>query len=136
MAAFGIISQMLFWGFVRTALVGGVQSVGVVELLRTGRGYFWKMLLFQLMLFPVFLVVILGITSAAKMVLHGQAEQDEASRLLNIVAAAATSLILMKPVYFVPAQIVRKDCGIFEALLNLGQTKLLKMRFFLILAVI
>jgi hypothetical protein len=135
MAAFVIISQMLFWGFVRTALVGGVQSVGLMELLKTGKGYFWKMLFFQLMLFPVFVLIILAVTSGVQMVLYGHVKQDDVSEWLNMVGATAASLILIKPVYFVPAQIVRKDCGIMEAVRNLGQTRLLKMRYFLIMAV-
>jgi hypothetical protein len=40
MALFGIISQMLFLGFLRTAAVGVMQPVTPMELLRTGRGYF------------------------------------------------------------------------------------------------
>lgn len=135
MAAFGIISQMLFWGFVRTALIGGVQSVGPVELLRTGRGYFWKMLLFQVMLFPLFLLIIFAATSGVQLLLYGHVKQDEVPGWLNIVGVTAASLILIKPVYFVPAQIVRKDCGILEAVRSLGQTRLLKMRYFLVIAV-
>jgi len=135
MAAFVIFSQMLFWGFVRTALIGGVQSVGPAELLRTGRGYFWKILLFQVILFPLFVLILFAVTSGVQLILHGDVKQDEVSGWLNILGATTASLILIKPVYFVPAQIVRKDCGILEAVRSLGQTQLLKMRYFLVIAV-
>jgi hypothetical protein len=135
LALFGIVSQMLLWGFLRTAVVSGAQPVQPMELLKTGRGYFWKLLLFHLMLSPLFLLVILAVVSGAQVVLPGHVKQQEIPPWLNVVSVSAASLVLLKPMYFVPAQILRKDCGIWDAVKGMRQTQLLRMRYFLTAAV-
>jgi hypothetical protein len=135
MALFGIISQMLFLGFLRTAAMGVIQSVTPMELLRTGRAYFWKMLLFQLILFIASQLIIVAIVVGTQMVMFGQVKVEEIPLWLNIVSTSVAAIILLKPMYFVPANLVRRDCGIWDAIQCLGQTRLLRIRFFLVFAV-
>jgi hypothetical protein len=135
MAFFGIISQMLFLGFLRTAAIGVIQSVTPMELLRTGRAYFWKVLLFQLLLFVASQLIIIAIVVVTEMVLFGQVNVEEIPLWLNIASTGVAALILLKPMYFVPANIVRRDCGIWDAIQCLGQTRLLGIRLFLVFAV-
>jgi len=135
-AIFSIIAQMLFWGFLRSAAVGGVQPAEPMVLLRTGRPYFWKLLLFQLLLLPVVLLIILVIQVGVQMLLSGKADLQTPPPLwLEIVGATATGLILMKPVYLIPALILLQNCGIWDALRNLRQIRMLEMRHFVTIAV-
>ncbi len=134
MALFGIISQMLLWGFLRTVAIGGAQPVEPKELLRTGRGYFWKMFIFQLVLLPVFMAIIFAVVTGVQMVLYGQTKEDIPA-WLSIVSGSAAGLILLKPTYLVPAQILTRDCGIWEAVRDLRQTRLFGTKYFPVMAV-
>jgi hypothetical protein len=135
-AIFSIISQMLFWGFLRSVAVGGVQPAEPMALLRIGRTYFWKLLLFQLLLLPVVLLVISVIQVGAQMLLYGKVElQTHPPLWLEISGTTVTGLILMKPVYLIPALILLRDCGIWDALRNLRQIRMLKMQHFMTIVV-
>jgi hypothetical protein len=130
-AIFSIISQMLFWGFLRTAAIGGIQPAEPMTLLRIGRMYFWRLLLFQLLLLPVVLLIILVIQAGAQMLVYGKVELQTHSPLwLEIAGTTVTGLILMKPVYLIPALILLRDCGIRDALRGLRQTRLSEMGYF------
>jgi uncharacterized integral membrane protein len=133
-AIFSIISQMLFWGFVRSAAVEGIQPAEPMALLRIGRMYFWKLLLFQLMLLPVVLLIILVIQGGAQMLLYGKME-SEPPLWLSVAGAAVVGLVLMKPAYLIPAMILLRDYRIWDALRNLRQLRMLEMRHFMIITV-
>jgi hypothetical protein len=134
-AWFWVVCQMLLWGFLRTAVTGGTQSVRPMELLRTGRGYFWKLLVFHFMLAAAFLLIIVTVVGGGFVFWGGQMKEEEIPQWLKMISVITASLVLLKPMYFVPAQILRKDCGIREAIYGLKQTHLLRMRYFLITAV-
>jgi uncharacterized integral membrane protein len=131
-AIFGILSQMVFWGFLRTAAVGCMQPVEPTALLKTGRVYFWRMLLFQLLLLPVFLLVASVPQIAVQKLVYGKVTA-EPPLWLGVIAATAAGLILMKPIYLVPAMILRRNCGIWDALRNLRQVRLSEMGRFVII---
>jgi hypothetical protein len=135
-AIFSIISQMLFWGFLRSAAVGGIQPAEPMTLLRIGGIYFWKLLVFQLLLLPVVLLIVFVIQTGAQMFLYGKVELQTPPPLwLEITGATVTGLILMKPVYLIPATILLQNCGIWDALRNLRQIRMLKMQQFMTIAV-
>jgi hypothetical protein len=134
-AWFWVICQMMLWGFLRTAVTAGTQSVRPMELLRTGRGYFWKLLVFHFMLAVVFLLIVVTVVGGGLVFFNGQIKEEEIPLWLKVVSVATASLVLLKPMYFVPAQIVRNNCGIWEAIYGLKQTQLLRMRYFIITAV-
>jgi hypothetical protein len=135
-AIFSIIAQMLFWGFLRSAAIEGIQPAEPMALLRIGRKYFWKLLLFQLLLLPVVLLIVLVIQAGAQMLLYGKAELQTPPPLwLEIVGATVTGLILMKPVYLIPALILWRNCGIWDALRNLRQIRMLQMQHFMTIVV-
>lgn len=135
-AIFSIISQMLFWGFLRSAAIEGIQPAEPMVLLRIGRKYFWKLLLFQLLLLPVVLLIVLVIQAGVQILLYGKAELQTPPPLwLEIVGATVTGLILMKPVYLIPALILWRNCGIWDALRNLRQIRMLEMRQFMTVVV-
>lgn len=135
-AVFGIISQMLFWGFLRTAAVGGAQSAQPMELLRTGRNYFWKLLIFQLAWFVVFLFLVLMIQSGVSFFLHLEISPEKTPVWLGILSMLAASVVLVKLTYFVPAVMLVQDCGMWEALRRLREFCVLKMGQFLLLFVV
>jgi hypothetical protein len=128
--AFVIVSQMLFFGFLRTVAMGGTQSAEPMALLRTGREYFWRLLIFQLFLFAAFIFIALEILITVGLMTHQKIAINSIPGWLNILSQAGASLILVKLTYFIPAIVLVRNCGAWESLHWLREIRLFKMGWF------
>ncbi|MEN8126730.1 MAG: hypothetical protein ABFR90_02880 [Planctomycetota bacterium] len=122
MVLFGILWQMIYLGFLKTAAVSGGDPQQPIQLLRSGRPYFWRILLFQIFL-GLAVIVLNGIFLN---VLGGLIWQERSIEQLPDwfaqICALAGILIVLKPMLLVPAYVMVYDISAFVAF---GQ-----MRFF------
>lgn len=124
-----IIGFLLALGFVRTAHLYGPQSQGLVELLRTGAHFFWRMFVFSLLF-----GMLIGAAAAAVGVLTGSwqppsAQATPADRqpaiYLSILASTGMSVLLAKVLLLVPAIIIVRDARLFKSFTFLRNHRLL-----------
>ena len=111
----GILWQMIYLGFLKTAAVSEGEPKQPMQLLRTGRPYFWRILLFQLLL--GFVVMLLN--GVLLSVLSGLIWKERSVEDLPVwfaqLCALAGILIVLKPMLLVPAFIIVYDVSAFGA---------------------
>ncbi len=115
MILFGILWQMIYLGFLKTAAVSEGTPQQPMELLRSGRPYFWRILLFQMLLG----VVVMLLNGALLNILGGLIWQGRPIEDLPIwfaqLCALAGMLVVLKPMLLVPACVIVYDISAFAA---------------------
>ena len=115
MILFGILWQMIYLGFLKTAAVSEGTPQQPMELLRSGRPYFWRILLFQMLLG----VVVMLLNGALLNILGGLIWQGRPIEDLPIwfaqLCALAGMLVVLKPMLLIPACIIVYDISAFAA---------------------
>lgn len=119
-----VIWQMLYLGFLKTAAVEGVHPQQPKDLVRFGRPYFWKILLFQILLGIV--VMILGSVLVA--ILGGAIwnTQDVAQmpQWFSQVCGLVVIILMIKPMLFIPARMIVFDNSVIQAVLAMRQYRM------------
>ena len=111
----GILWQMLYLGFLKTAAVSEGQPQQPMELLRSGRPYFWRILLFQIMLgFAVMLLNAVFLNVLGGLIWQGRSIEDLPVWFAQLCALAGV-LIVIKPMLLIPACIIVYDISAFMA---------------------
>lgn len=109
-----IIWHLLFLGFLKTAAMDGETPREPVQLLMAGRPYLWRIIGFQflvgLALWAVTAVIMILYFGAA-----GQAAGTTPPMWLAEIVGAAAIVLMVKPVFLVPAFAVVLDLTLFEA---------------------
>ena len=125
---FLIISEMLRLGFIRTALTGGCKQREPIELLKTGRYFFWRMirfrLIYELVVFAVWFVLLTVLASF----LAGSSEPDNLPAWMARSGLFLACMILMKPWLLMPAIIVAVNCNVIESFRSLKRYRLMANR--------
>jgi hypothetical protein len=111
----GILWQMLYLGFLKTAAASEGLPQQPMQLLRSGRPYFWRIVLFQIMLG----VVVMLLNAVFLNVLGGLIWQGRSIEDLPVwfaqLCALAGVLIVLKPMLLVPACVIVYDISAFAA---------------------
>ncbi len=111
----GILWQMLYLGFLKTAAVSEGQPQQPMQLLRSGRPYFWRILLFQILLgFAVMLLNAVFLNVLGGLIWQGRPIEDLPVWFAQICALAGM-LIVLKPMLLIPACIIVYDISAFVA---------------------
>jgi len=111
----GILWQMLYLGFLKTAAVSEGEPKQPMELLRSGRPYFWRILLFQMMLgFAVMLLNFAFLNVLGGLIWPGRPIEQLPNWFAQICALAGV-LIVIKPMLLVPACVIVYDISAFAA---------------------
>ncbi|RKY13607.1 MAG: hypothetical protein DRP52_02295 [Planctomycetota bacterium] len=111
----GILWQMLYLGFLKTAAASGGQLKQPMQLLRSGRPYFWRILLFQMLLgFAVMLLNAVFLNVLGGLIWQGRPIEDLPVWFAQICALAGM-LIVLKPMLLVPACVIVYDLSAFAA---------------------
>lgn len=135
LAAFSIISQMMLWGFLRTTAVSGTSAVQPGTLLVVGREYFWKLFVVQIILWFALAVIASVQQVTVSYILYKKFIPDVIPSWLEIIPVIIGGIILIKPIYFMPAIMLVGDLNMIEAFRYLRQLDLFRMGRFLPLAV-
>jgi hypothetical protein len=135
LAAFSIISQMMLWGFLRTTSVTGPSAVQPGALLSVGRVYFWKLFVLQIILIFALILIASIIQVVFSSILYHKPIPDKMPLWLEIVPMLIAGIVLIKPIYFMPAVMLVGDVGIVDAFRYLRQLDLFRMGRFLPLAI-
>jgi len=135
-AALGIISQMMLWGFLRTIAVSQAQPIPPGQLLVTGRWYFWKLFAFQIILMLLLILVASVLQVVLTLSFYGSAAMNNAPAWVQIVSLLTAWVIFLKPFYFVPAVVLAKDISPLESVRAIRLLNLWEMKAFLSIAVV
>ena len=120
----GILWQMIYLGFLKTAAVSEGESKQPMQLLRTGRPYFWRIVLFQIMLgFVVMLLNGVFLNVLSGLIWQGRPIEDLPIWFAQLCALAGT-LIVLKPMLLVPARIIVYDVTAIEAFFQIRLCRL------------
>lgn len=118
-----VVWQMLYLGFLRTAALEGTAPHEPMALLRTGRPFFWRILVVQFVLGAAMWLVtglLAGIVGA------GMGYQTAAAfpQWLLELAGVASIALLVKPFFLIPAFMLAMDCSAMEAFGMMRQIRL------------
>lgn len=112
----GICWQMLYLGFLKTSAVYGAAFQQPMQLLLSGRPFFWRILFFQILLG----FVVLFLNSVLASFLGGLIWKDlpmtELPSWFIQICSLVGVLILLKPLLFVPGQIIVYDTTVFQSI--------------------
>ena len=113
---FAVLWQMLYLGFLKTSAVSGGQPQQPMQLLRSGRPYFWRILFFQIMLgFALMLLNSFLASSLGGLIWKGRPLAELPSWFVQLCALVGI-LVALKPLLLVPAQMIVYDITVFRAI--------------------
>ena len=113
---FAILWQMIYLGFLKTSAVSGGDPQQPLQLLRSGRPYFWRILFFQIMLgFALMLLNSFLASSFGGLIWKGRPFAELPQWFVQICALVGI-LIVLKPLLLVPAQMIVYDITVFQAI--------------------
>jgi hypothetical protein len=113
---FAILWQMIYLGFLKTSAVSGGEPQQPMQLLRSGRPYFWRILFFQIMLgFALVLLNSVLASSFGGLIWKGRPFAEMPQWFVQICALVGI-LIVLKPLLLVPAQMIVYDITVFQAI--------------------
>lgn len=135
LAAFSIIGQMMLWGFLRTTAVTGTSAVQPGTLLSVGRVYFWKLFVVQILLTFALILIASFVQVLFSSIVYHKPIPDSVPLWMEIVPMLIGGIVMIKPIYFMPAIILAGDVGIVEAFRYLRQLDLFRMGRFLPMAI-
>lgn len=122
-----ILWQMLYLGFLKTAAVSGNTPQQPMQLLSSGRPFFWRIFFFQILLGLVLLVVnsvIVGLLSLA--IWKGRQLEQLPSWFVQLCGLAGV-MILLKPMLLVPAGILVYNISAIEAFVQMRRVSLFQI---------
>jgi hypothetical protein len=122
-----VISMMLNFGFLRTVHLEGVKKQMPIDLVRTGKHFFWRMVGFGLIYVGPYLGlgwIVFSIIRSFTSIETSFLESAEANPLIYSLCLAGSSLILIKISLFVQALIIVLDCGISKSFASLRECRL------------
>ena len=112
---FAVLWQMIYLGFLKTAAVSEGEPKQPMQLLRTGRPYFWRILLFQILLgFVIMLLNGVLLSVLGGLIWQGRSVEDIPVWFAQLCALAGI-LIVLKPILLIPAFIIVYDISAFGA---------------------
>jgi len=120
---FAVFWTMLFAGFLSTAAYYSETPAQPSELLRIGRGFFWRMFRFQLF-FSIVHAVLSAVFLAVAGALAGQKEPTNMPEWMMNLCSIAAAAVLIKVLLLGPAIIIVRNCRVRQALAGLREYKL------------
>lgn len=125
------VALMLFLGFLRTAATDGTQLFQPVELIRTGQPYFWRVMLFQIWLFFMWMLFAGSLAGLAGSIFMKIQDPQKLPGWLVETCFIITSLFLIKPVLLVTAKIIVYNTTAVQAFFTIWQYRLRDIQDFI-----
>ena len=135
MTALAVLWEILFLGFLRTAATQGARPADPIQLLAEGRGFFWRVVLYQ----AILSIGYIGLVSLMLAGLSGAMKIDDIEKMPQWAMQAASLsaiVLLIKPMLVVPAAMIVRDCSVMAAVRAMRQYLMLRDRGFMILAAV
>ncbi len=126
-----IVTMILSYGFLRTIHLEGPKEQTPMDLLKTGKHFFWRMVLFGFVyagLYFILTVLVFSITKYFTSTKTGFIETAKSAPWLYQLCSTAAMLIMMKISLFVPALILVLDCRVVNGFKLLSGFKLFKSK--------
>jgi hypothetical protein len=122
-----IVWHLLFLGFVKTAAMDGEAPCEPVQLLMAGRPYLWRIIGFQFLVG----IALWAVTYLLLMFYFAASGQTDGAKpaawLLEVVGTSAV-VLMIKPVFLVPAFVVVLDMNLAEAIVRMFAVPLREIR--------
>lgn len=126
-----VISMILSYGFLRTVYLEGPKEQTPMDLLKTGKHFFWRMVGFSFIFAGLYFILTVLIFSIIKYFTStdtGFIESANSAPWLYHLCSTAAMLIMIKIYLFIPALIVVLDCQVVNSFKLLSKFKLFKSK--------
>ncbi|MHC4533376.1 MAG: hypothetical protein ACYS6K_05435 [Planctomycetota bacterium] len=126
-----VISMILSYGFLRTVHLEGPKEQTPMDLLKTGKHFFWRMVGFSFIFAGLYFILTVLIFSIIKYFTStdtGFIESANSAPWLYHLCSTAAMLIMIKVYLFIPALIIVLDCRIINSFKLLSTFKLFKSK--------
>jgi len=126
-----VVAMILSYGFLRTVYLEGPKEQTPMDLLKTGKQFFWRMVGFGFIFASLYFIVMGLIFSIAKYFTStntGFIESATSTPWLYQLCSTATMLIMMKVSLFIPALILVLDCRVINSFKLLSKFELFKSK--------
>ena len=126
-----VVAMILSYGFLRTIHLEGPKEQAPMDLLKTGKHFFWRMVGFGFVfagLYFILTVLIFSITKYFTSTEAGFIESATSAPWLYQLCSTATMLIMIKVSLFIPALILVLDCRVVNSFKLLSKFKLFKSK--------
>lgn len=126
-----VVSMILSYGFLRTVYLEGPKEQTPMDLLKTGKHFFWRMFGFNFIyagLYFILTVLIFSITKYFTSINTGFIESAKSTPWLHQLCSTAAMLITIKVYLFIPALILVLDCRVINSFKLLSKFKLFKSK--------
>lgn len=128
---FLVVWQMLYLGFLATANTEGTTPQEPMKLIKVGRYFFWRIIVFELLFAVIHITIFLIILA-----IIGSGNAAEMPVWVPQVCFFASLVLLTKPRLLTHAIMIVTDCGVYHALASLKWYRLLQaktlLRLFLV----
>ncbi len=131
-----IISMILYYGFLRTIHLEGPKIQTPMDLLKTGKHFFWRMVGFGFIYVALYFIltwIIFLIIKYFTSTNTGFIESAKSAPWLYRLCSTAATLIMIKVSLFIPALILVLDCRAFRGFKLLSKFKLLEPKELVVL---
>ena len=126
-----VISMILSYGFLRTVHLEGSKEQTPMDLLKTGKHFFWRMVGFSFIFAGLYFILTVLIFSVIKYFTStdtGFLESANSASWLYHLCLTAAMLIMIKVYLFIPALIIVLDCRVVNSFKLLSKFKLFKSK--------
>jgi len=126
-----VISMILSYGFLRTVHLEGPKEQTPMDLLKTGKHFFWRMVGFSFIFAGLYFILTVLIFSIIKYFTSTEAgfiESANSAPWLYHLCSTAAMLIMIKVYLFIPALILVLDCRVINSFKLLSKFKLFKSK--------
>lgn len=126
-----VVSMILSYGFLRTIHLEGPKEQTPIDLLKTGKHFFWRMAGFGFIYIGLYFILIRLIFFIIKYFTSTNTDFIESAKSapwLYQLCSTAAMLIMIKVMLFIPALIIVLDCRVFDSFKLLSKFKLLKSK--------
>ena len=126
-----VVSIILSYGFLRTIHLEGPKEQTPMDLLKTGKHFFWRMVGFSFIYAGLYFLLTLIIFSIIKYLTSINTnfiESAKSSPWLHQLSSTVTMLIMIKVSLFIPALIIVLDCRVANSFKLLSKFKLFKSK--------
>ena len=126
-----VVAMILSYGFLRTVYLEGPKEQTPLDLLKTGKHFFWRMVGFGFIFAGLYFILTMLIFSITKYFTSTEAgfiESATSAPWLYQLCSTATMLIMMKVSLFIPALILVLDCRVINSFKLLSKFKLFKSK--------
>lgn len=125
------VSMILSYGFLRTIHMEGPKEQTPMDLLKTGKHFFWRMVGFGFIFTGLYFILIRIIFFIIKYFTStntGFIESAKSAPWLYQLCSTATMLIMIKVSLFIPALIIVLDCRVVNSFKLLSKFKLFQAK--------